>query len=405
MVNQLLTWFYALFLRKLKIGHTMIRHSISLSVFLFCIELHAISQEFRQSSLKENGKNNTSSNIAKSAEKDNNQPDFSGQWKGEFTDKSDPNFKFSSDKCEYVVELEINNNKVIGSTYTYFTENGKRYYTICRLEGRIKSNQKYIEIEETERTKTNIPLDVNNCLQIHKLTYYKKGNIETLEGNWIPVPKQAGDCGFGTTKLIRRSLVNSFPWINVKTDKNKENPKTTDKSVAKNPNKDNSTKYQPDIKEQSTEITNASKENNSIPDVTGDDPLKKDDPITGDISKLEKRKNKVLKTIEVESNLINIDLYDNGEIDGDSVSLFYNNKLLFSNKKLSTKAIHLSLDIDNPTEVNELVMYAENLGSIPPNTALMIVTDGPNRYEVRITSDLEKSGVIRFIHKPNSPKN
>jgi tryptophan synthase alpha chain len=53
----------------------------------------------------------------------------------------------------------------------------------------------------------------------------------------------------------------------------------------------------------------------------------------------------------------------------------------------------LSLDIDNQSDVNELVMYAENLGSIPPNTALMIVTDGPNRYEVRITSDLEKSGV------------
>ena len=47
-------------------------------------------------------------------------------------------------------------------------------------------------------------------------------------------------------------------------------------------------------------------------------------------------------------------------------------------------------------------MYAENLGSIPPNTALMVVTDGDNRYEVRISSDLQKSGVIRFIHKPKN---
>jgi hypothetical protein len=47
-------------------------------------------------------------------------------------------------------------------------------------------------------------------------------------------------------------------------------------------------------------------------------------------------------------------------------------------------------------------MYAENLGTIPPNTALMVVTDGSNRYEVRIASDLEKSGVIRFIHKPKN---
>ena len=51
-------------------------------------------------------------------------------------------------------------------------------------------------------------------------------------------------------------------------------------------------------------------------------------------------------------------------------------------------------------DVNELIMYADNLGEIPPNTALMIVTDGDNRYEVRITSDLQKSGTIRFVRKP-----
>jgi hypothetical protein len=45
-------------------------------------------------------------------------------------------------------------------------------------------------------------------------------------------------------------------------------------------------------------------------------------------------------------------------------------------------------------------MYADNLGAIPPNTALMVVTDGDSRYEVRISSDLKKSGTIRFVHKP-----
>jgi hypothetical protein len=48
-------------------------------------------------------------------------------------------------------------------------------------------------------------------------------------------------------------------------------------------------------------------------------------------------------------------------------------------------------------------MYAENLGLIAPNTALMVVTDGPNRYEIRITSDLEKSGTIRIVRKSRKP--
>jgi hypothetical protein len=61
----------------------------------------------------------------------------------------------------------------------------------------------------------------------------------------------------------------------------------------------------------------------------------------------------------------------------------------------------LNLPVQANDEINELIMFAENLGSVAPNTALMVVTDGANRYEIRITSDLEKSGVIRFIHKVN----
>ncbi len=383
----------------------IIRYTFCFSIII-CLGLYATGQEFRQSALSVSSSKSANGNDTKLAEKSNTQPDFSGQWKGEFTDNSDPNLKFSSDKCEYVVELEVNGNKIYGSTYTYFTENGKRYYTICRLEGKIKANQKYIEIEETERTKTNIPLEVNNCLQIHKLTYYKKGNIETLEGNWIPVPKQPGNCGFGTTKLTRRSLENSFPGIISRNEKNTDNPKSTNKEISKNTKKENPTKIKPEEKEITSSSSNTStKQENTNATSSNTNVDKKEESPTDDISKLEKRKNKVLKTIEVETDIINIDLYDNGEVDGDSISLFYNNKLLLSTKKLTTKAIHLSLDIDNQSDVNELVMFAENLGSIPPNTALMIVTDGPNRYEVRITSDLEKSGVIRFIHKPNSSKN
>ncbi|MEO5967810.1 MAG: hypothetical protein ABIP69_06090, partial [Ferruginibacter sp.] len=67
--------------------------------------------------------------------------------------------------------------------------------------------------------------------------------------------------------------------------------------------------------------------------------------------------------------------------------------------RLSEKAVSLTLSINENPEVNELVIYAENLGTIPPNTALMVVTDGKMRYEVRIDSDLKRSGVIHFILK------
>jgi hypothetical protein len=44
---------------------------------------------------------------------------------------------------------------------------------------------------------------------------------------------------------------------------------------------------------------------------------------------------------------LRIDIYDNGEVDGDSISIFFNDKLLASSQKLTAKAIHLSLGLDS----------------------------------------------------------
>ena len=324
--------------------------------------------------------------------------DFNGQWKGSFEDKSVNKGSFGNDLCDYVLELDVTNNKVSGSSYTYFTENGKKFYTICKVEGFVEPKKKYIEVIETERTKTNIPNNISNCLQVHKLTYFKKGSVMTLEGNWTPVPKQKGNCGFGTTLLTKRSLVNSYPKLITKSnssnaEKNESSEGTESKSKIK------TEKNIDRILENDRKIVSGS---NSFPkEKVIDNKLDNVAKTNTDLVKLENRKSTIIKTIEIESQSIKIDLYDNGEVDGDSISLFYNKKLLLSKRKLTEKAISLTLKFDDHNDVNELVMYAENLGSIPPNTALMVVTDGPNRYEVRITSDLEKSGMIRFIHKTN----
>ncbi|MEP6711477.1 MAG: hypothetical protein ABJA37_03625 [Ferruginibacter sp.] len=326
---------------------------------------------------------------------------FSGQWKGVFFDKSVSFVGFGGNQCDYVLDLECKGKAVTGYSYTYFTDGGKRYYTICKLEGFLDKKKKYIEVKETERTKTNVPAEVRNCFQIHQLTYTKIDNEETLQGTWIPVPNQGGNCGFGVTTLSRRNLQNSFPNFN--------------KNAAKTiPQKKSATKDKPALVKNFTKSapvithTQTAKEPVLIPNRDSflrQEPVLKDVPkkITAPSFNFEKRNNTLLKTIEVDNESIKVDLYDNGEIDGDSISLFYNNKLLLSHKRLSDKAITLNIPVAQDDGVNELVMYAENLGSIPPNTALMVVTDGSKRYEIRITSDLQKSGAIRFLHKKVNP--
>ena len=107
----------------------------------------------------------------------------------------------------------------------------------------------------------------------------------------------------------------------------------------------------------------------------------------------------VQKEIEVLADSIQVDFYDNGEVDGDSISVFFNEKLLAANLKLSTRSIHLNIKLDTAREFNELSMFANNLGSIPPNTALMMVYDGKKRYEVRLSSSLDKNATLRIRRK------
>ncbi len=110
------------------------------------------------------------------------------------------------------------------------------------------------------------------------------------------------------------------------------------------------------------------------------------------------RKNVVIKTIEAKTADIKIELYDNGDVDGDEVTVYFNGNVVSSKQKLTEKPITINLKaVKNAT--NELVMYAENLGTIPPNTALMKVYCDGQTYEVRVESDEKKNGAIRFTLK------
>lgn len=112
-----------------------------------------------------------------------------------------------------------------------------------------------------------------------------------------------------------------------------------------------------------------------------------------------KRKNEVVNEIEVESDSLRVSLYDNGEIDGDIISLFYNQQLILNSQKLTHKSIRINLVLDSLRTVNEISMFAENLGLIPPNTALMVIEDGKKRFEIRLSSSMEKNGTIRIKRK------
>lgn len=113
------------------------------------------------------------------------------------------------------------------------------------------------------------------------------------------------------------------------------------------------------------------------------------------------RKMNNAQSVFFESDSLVLTLYDNGDVDGDTVSVLMNGQIIFAKQGLSTKANSKTIYTDKamPDSLS-MVMYAENLGSIPPNTGLMVIMDGEKRYEVRFSADLKTNAAILLRRRP-----
>lgn len=114
------------------------------------------------------------------------------------------------------------------------------------------------------------------------------------------------------------------------------------------------------------------------------------------LAQFTRRKIIYTKDLEIGADSIRISLYDNGEIDGDTVTVFLNGKPVITHQELTARATNIYLTLDNSKDVNEVSLFAENLGKIPPNTALMVVTDGISRFEVFLSSSYTQNATVRI---------
>ena len=112
------------------------------------------------------------------------------------------------------------------------------------------------------------------------------------------------------------------------------------------------------------------------------------------------RKSEFSQIVNFKSDSLQISLYDNGEIDGDTVSVFMNGEVLLSKQGLKASAIKKTLYLV-PGQDDEftLVMFAESLGKYPPNTGLLVIRDGDDVYNLRFSSDFQKNAGIVFKKK------
>jgi hypothetical protein len=104
-------------------------------------------------------------------------------------------------------------------------------------------------------------------------------------------------------------------------------------------------------------------------------------------SAITQRSTSLITTYQVSSPHIEVQLFDNGQIDGDAVSVYYNGKIITNNQTLTHKAITFTLEASSASRHHEFILISENEGSVPPNTALMRIKAGSQQFELTVSSN------------------
>jgi len=350
---------------------------------------------------------------------------ITGIWRGYFITETGE---------EYRLEFQVEQKKaqsVSGVSYSYLD---KRFYGKATMSGNFAVINNSFQIQELRTTEVRNIGGGGTCLMNYKFSYAKSGKEEFLEGTYVGKsedrknPKNNGvwgDCGGGKVYLRRvetsdfyvETFLRDKPIAKKSTTKS---PKTVTKPVIKKPTV--VTQKEPTIATQKKAAPIASttkppvkketviqkQKNTQVqtlpPAIVKEEPKKILIPKKFSLpSQTRARENELIKTLTVRNEEVIVKLYDNGEIDDDTISVYLDNNLILSSKRLSTTPLTINLKMSEDNSEHVLVMVAENLGKIPPNTSLMIVNDGDKRYEVRITSTEQKNAMVRFRYQKTIP--
>ena len=335
--------------------------------------------------------------------------DVTGIWRGYFVTEGYEQYKFE-------LQVKQNGNNISGVSYSYLST---VFYGKATLTGTFNKAGQNALISEIKTVELKMSGGSTACIMKCIFDYERSGNEEFLEGTFTSkfekdglINRKGQNCGGGKVYLRRVNssdfyvepflrgkikttpvIINEAP-VKKDTDKTKiitppdKKPVVINKPpiIIKPTVKNNPPVKKPAIDSVTTKI--------SIPTVKTNPP-----PVVPKPEVLKTRTNELVKILTVTDPIVTVKLYDNGEIDGDTISVYLDNKLVLSSKRLTASPLLITLKMDKDNSEHELIMVAENLGRIPPNTSLMIVESGGQRFDVRITSTEQKNAVVRFKYQ------
>jgi hypothetical protein len=352
---------------------------------------------------------------------------LTGRWQGSFIANGDALIN------NYTYELVIKENASHQITAQTITKKGDQFYASAFARGSHSIRTQLIQIDETSFDQIKIANELEACLMSNFLTYKNMDGHEILEGTYMSTSVNGKkNCGSGKVFLEKVPSLLSIKNTRVenkKTDTQKTKLATTQNTQRKTkpsttflakPSAPTTTKNAPNSTGKliaSTENTNSKNTVNPTTETDIDDVIVENETIsTNTIIQntirnqpinlawvLVGRENKLIKKIITNSKKISLDLFDNGTIDNDTIIVFDNKKLLVNKKRLSYKAIHLEFDFTENIREHEVIIVAHNMGTVPPNTALLLFKDGKVRQEYFITSTNKINAKILIVYEPPIP--
>ena len=330
--------------------------------------------------------------------------DITGLWMGTLHNDT------TGKNQRYEIAISENKGKLTGYSHTFFIVDDREYSGIKKLK--IKRVDDKIIIQDMDVVINNYPeASAKVVKKINVLTLEIRDSLMIMTGNFSTNQTKEYSVLTGSTYLQRKNdygrsaLVPHLEELGLAKDLSFIIPETTAPDIA--------AINKPIINEQPIAATTTKKNKEKISiketkivqvqlDTTSTKPVAVTKPVvsSGPAADVDKRKIEVVQSVYFKSDSLVLTLYDNGVVDGDTVSVLMNGKILMPKIGLSTRAVRktITLTPDMPDSI-QLILYAENLGSISPNTGLLVVHDGEDIYEIRFSGDMNKSSAIVFKRK------
>lgn len=108
---------------------------------------------------------------------------------------------------------------------------------------------------------------------------------------------------------------------------------------------------------------------------------------------------KIIELDHSEKDSVQIEVYDNAQIDGDVISIYLNDSTIVNRHRLTADHLIFYVSVSKNEPLVKIQMAAESMGSIPPCTTHMIVATRLNRYEVDLSSSYSNNGIIELFLK------